>query len=65
MDTACLPDRVHIIAAGGSGKTTFARRLSSQLNVPCYHLDHVAFGGDVGRKRDLAERLMSVRTIIA
>ncbi len=38
-----FPKKVHIIGSVGSGKTTFARRLSSKLNVPYYELDNVVW----------------------
>lgn len=31
--------RVMIIGSGGAGKSTFARRLGEELNLPVYHLD--------------------------
>ena len=31
--------KISIIGSGGAGKSTFAKRLSSILEVPVYHLD--------------------------
>ncbi|MFF2158535.1 DNA topology modulation protein FlaR [Paenibacillus chitinolyticus] len=47
--------RIHIIGSVGSGKTTLARRLSSEMGLPFYELDNVVWNrtssGDV-RKMD-------------
>ncbi len=46
-----IPNKIHIIGSVGSGKTTLARELSSQLNIPYYELDNVVWrrtkSGDV------------------
>ena len=39
-----LPRRVHVIGTSGSGKTTFARALATQLGVVHVELDDVAWG---------------------
>lgn len=39
-----IPNKIHIIGSVGSGKTTLARALSYQLNIPYYELDNVLFG---------------------
>ena len=36
-----VPKRIHIIGSIGSGKTTLARELSAQLQLPCFELDNV------------------------
>ena len=36
-----IPKRIHIIGSIGSGKTTLAKVLSNQLNIPYYELDNV------------------------
>ncbi|MFD7525031.1 P-loop NTPase family protein [Paenibacillus chitinolyticus] len=45
--------RIHIIGSVGSGKTTLARRLSSEMGLPFYELDNVVWkrppAGDVRR----------------
>lgn len=41
--TSKLPNKIHIIGSVGSGKTTLARTLSSQLNIPYYELDNVVW----------------------
>jgi len=35
--------RIHIIGSIGSGKTTLAKRLSTQLDIPYYELDNVVW----------------------
>ncbi|WP_249872649.1 AAA family ATPase [Oceanobacillus saliphilus] len=54
-----IPKRIHIIGSVGSGKTTLAKMLSTQLHIPCYELDNVVWErfktGDIKRtdeKRD-------------
>ncbi|AYB47573.1 DNA topology modulation protein FlaR [Paenibacillus lautus] len=42
MDTK-IPNRIHIIGSVGSGKTTLARKLSAQFNLPYYELDNVVW----------------------
>ncbi|MEI4801631.1 shikimate kinase [Bacillus sp. FJAT-51639] len=38
-----LTSKIHIIGSVGSGKTTLAKMLSSQLNIPYYELDNVVW----------------------
>ena len=38
-----FPDRVHIIGSVGSGKTTLARTLSKQYDIPYFELDNVVW----------------------
>ncbi len=33
--------KISIIGSGGAGKSTLAKRLSSKLNIPLYHLDSI------------------------
>ncbi|MGE6230893.1 DNA topology modulation protein FlaR [Paenibacillus chitinolyticus] len=48
--------RIHIIGSVGSGKTTLARRLSSEMGLPFYELDNVVWkrtpAGDVRRTEE-------------
>lgn len=37
------PKKIHIIGSVGSGKTTFARRLSKKMSIACYELDNVVW----------------------
>ncbi|ASN07461.1 DNA topology modulation protein FlaR [Virgibacillus necropolis] len=37
------PKKIHIIGSVGSGKTTFARRLSKKMNIAHYELDNVVW----------------------
>lgn len=50
--------RIHVIGAPGAGKTTYARKLASMLNVPICHLDEIYHdnSGVVPRKRSESER---------
>lgn len=41
--TSKFPNKIHIIGSVGSGKTTLARTLSSELNIPYYELDNVVW----------------------
>lgn len=36
-----MPKKIHIIGSIGSGKTTLAKKLSTQLEIPCFELDNV------------------------
>lgn len=55
--------RIHIIGAGGSGKTTLSRQLAAALEVPFYELDVLAYEGGVGRKRSYDERMVALRGV--
>jgi len=47
--------KIYIIGPVGSGKTTFATRLSNKLNIPMYELDTVVWddaSGNVKRTKD-------------
>jgi adenylate kinase family enzyme len=48
--------KIHIIGSVGSGKTTLAKLLSSQLGLPYYELDNVAWrrepNGDIRRSEE-------------
>ncbi|PEY40398.1 DNA topology modulation protein FlaR [Bacillus cereus] len=61
-----IPNKIHIIGSVGSGKTTLARVLSSQLNIPYYELDNVVWrrtkNGDV--RNTLEERDEQLSNII-
>ena len=43
-----MPDKIYIIGPVGSGKTTFATKLSKLYNVPYYELDKVSWDDDHG-----------------
>ncbi|GAC1368562.1 MAG: hypothetical protein NVS2B12_37150 [Ktedonobacteraceae bacterium] len=55
--------RVFIIGGPGSGKTTLARRLSEQLNIPFYEMDLIGWENGVGRERPMEMRLRDVHEI--
>lgn len=58
--------KIHIIGSVGSGKTTLARKISSQLNLPCYELDNVVWRRakpeDIRRSDDESEEYL--KTIV-
>ncbi|WP_164667458.1 DNA topology modulation protein FlaR [Virgibacillus doumboii] len=51
-----VPRKIHIIGSVGSGKTTMAKRLSGEQNIPFYELDNVVWirneNGDIRRTPD-------------
>ena len=53
--------KIYILGSVGSGKTTFAKRLSNELNVPYYELDNLVWeyhpDGDIRRSEEESERL--------
>lgn len=55
--------RIHILGAAGSGKTTLARQCAGRLNSPWYELDTIAYEGGYARKRTLDERMQSISEI--
>lgn len=57
--------RIHIMGAAASGKTTLAKQLAAHLQSPLYELDTVAYEGGFARKRTLDERSASLQEIIA
>jgi adenylate kinase family enzyme len=65
MQSTAAVQRIHIMGAAGSGKTTLARWSAERLACPWYELDAVAYEGGYARKRTLDERLASLQTITA
>jgi adenylate kinase family enzyme len=57
--------RIHIIGAAGSGKTTLARRLGTLLDAPFYDLDEIGYEGGFGAKRSLDMRIADIERIVA
>lgn len=59
-------NKVHIIGSIGSGKTTLAKKLSDQFNIPFYELDNVVWKrsdtGDI--KRTESERNSYLNKIV-
>jgi adenylate kinase family enzyme len=64
MNRKAQAKRIHITGGAGSGKTTLAQQLSLHLDIPCYHLDKIAYEGGAGRKIPLDIRLKSIDAII-
>lgn len=58
------PQRIHVIGAAGSGKTTVARLLANRFHLPWYELDVIGYAGGFGRKRSLDERLADLHQIV-
>lgn len=57
------PQRIAVIGLPGSGKSTFAYRLSRLFNYPVHHLDKHYFL-DSGEKRDSAEFISLLRQMV-
>lgn len=57
--------RIHILGAAGSGKTTVARLLANLYHLPWYELDVIGYEGGFGRRRTLEERQTELARIIA
>ncbi|MBX2998198.1 MAG: hypothetical protein KF893_06760 [Caldilineaceae bacterium] len=57
--------RIHLIGAAGSGKSTVARLLADRLQSPWYELDVIGYEGGWGAKRSLAQRLADIERILA
>jgi adenylate kinase family enzyme len=58
--------RIHIVGPPASGKTTLAQRLATNLSIPCYELDYVAWmEGFPGKERPLEDRLTEINRIAA
>ena len=57
--------KLYIIGCVGSGKTTLAKHLSKQLNIPYYELDNIAYKRDAGgRKRvSVEEQIIRIEEI--
>lgn len=55
--------RIYITGGAGSGKTTLAKRISHQLNIPCYEMDCIGWENGVGAERPLEVRLGDVHEI--
>ncbi|MGR3764352.1 DNA topology modulation protein FlaR [Rossellomorea sp. NS-SX7] len=58
--------KIHIIGSVASGKSTLARKLSRNLNIPYYELDNIMWerGADGDRRRPEEERSEMVHSIV-
>ena len=61
-----IPTKIHIIGSVGSGKTTLAKELSLQLQIPYYELDNVVWErSDKGeRRRTEVEREVFLQSLV-
>ena len=62
--------RIYVTGSVGSGKSTYARRLSQRTGIPCVHLDEVVYEPDASafwgnRKRPVQERDARFAAVIA
>lgn len=55
--------RIHIVGGPGSGKTTLARQLAAQIEVPFFDLDFTGYEQGAGAQRPLELRLAEVSQI--
>ncbi len=58
-----IPQRIHIVGAAGSGKTTLAHRLGACGDAPIYELDTIGYAHGVGARRPLSVKLAEVHAI--
>ena len=52
--------RIYITGGPGSGKTTLAKRIARQFNIPCFEMDLIGWENGVGAERPLEMRLRDV-----
>ncbi len=58
--------RIHIVGPPASGKTTLAQRLATNLSIPFYELDYIAWVEGFPRtERSLVDRLTEINRIAA
>lgn len=57
-------NRIYIIGSMGSGKTTFAKKLSQIKNIQHYDLDDIYYVKKFSRKRNKKERVKKLNSII-
>ncbi len=56
--------RIYIVGAAGSGKTTFAKRISLKSGIECYHLDNIFYSNKNGKLRSENEKEILFKEII-
>jgi adenylate kinase family enzyme len=58
--------RIHIVGPPASGKTTLAQKLATNLKIPFYELDYIAWQEGIPKtERSLEDRLEDIRSIAA
>ncbi|MRG85688.1 AAA family ATPase [Salinibacillus xinjiangensis] len=61
-----VPNKIHIIGSVGSGKTTLAKKISNQYNIPFFELDNVVWerhaSGDIRRSEVARKEYLSTIT---
>ena len=55
--------RIYITGGPGSGKTTLAKCITHQFNIPCFEMDLIGWENGVGAERPLEVRLRDVHEI--
>lgn len=53
-------EKVYIIGAVGTGKTTLAKKLSEELNIEMYQLDKVVWDDDDGNRKRTDEEVTEI-----
>jgi len=47
--------KIYVVGAVGSGKTTFSKKLSNELDIPYFELDNICWNSDGTGKRTARE----------
>jgi adenylate kinase family enzyme len=62
-DQFASANRIHIVGAPGTGKSTLARRLGATLGLPVHELDAIAYEGPDFHEQPLVQREAAAREI--